>query len=592
MKKKLIIYAIATVVVLLICIGVLKTNRPELGIDFIKELKASDEVSYPKFLEMLSQGRVISIYYNTGVEDMLFSYKFDETASNPDNYVHFLKTKYPAGDTFRRDMLVYGVNLVLVRNDTFASDLLSILVALSPTIIMGITLLYFLHIYKQTNSNKDMRESLVTTDTGVTFDDILGIDEIRDVLLLIVKLIKNPDYGKDLGVKLPHGILLTGLPGVGKTLIAKAIAHSCGLPFISVSGSDFKNIYVGNGARRVRQVFAIAREVAPCIVFIDEIDSIGSNRDKTVGDSEGNQTINAILKEMDGFTPLNGIFILAATNHPENLDSALKRAGRFDREILIPAPRNWETIRQLYNHYLKDKKLSDDVDLEIISKNCIGYTGADISSICNEAAIVALSHEHKCINFADIEEAIEHKMFKGEVSKIKPSEKDKRLVSVHESGHAVASYLLGIGVSKITIRGMTSGVGGFVQSDNKLSSFETENDIKHKVEVAYAGRAAEELVYGEVSTGIASDMQAASEMLYEYVAKYAFTEHNKVAYATLTKELKDTISVSMNEVSNALYEEIKHLLEDNLDKVRKLADIVYEKETLTKDEVKQILEEE
>ncbi|MCM1440868.1 MAG: AAA family ATPase [Roseburia sp.] len=410
---------------------------------FNKYVESAEISTYVQFQRDLSDRQVDTVYYNTNNEYLVYTLINDDTAvmtrEQRDEYVYpdenYRRTLYTAGESFRQQMISYNVNLVLIRDGITGTIVLQLVISLLPCLMI---IFYMMTMLKAQGLGSISEEQLIKT-SNVNLDDIIGLDELKDEIQLIIKLLKDSKYGERLGVRLPKGILLSGAPGVGKTMIAKAIAKEADVTFISTAASDFQELFVGNGARHIREIFKVARNHTPCVVFIDEIDAIGTARNKRGSTGEDNQTINALLKEMDGFTENEGIFILAATNHADKLDEAIKRAGRFDREIVIPTPRNWEIRKKLFQNYLKDKPVSDNVDLDTLSRQTTGFTGADIATVCNEAGIVALADDLEFITHECIEEAIDKRVFKGSRSKIKTYDKDKAIVAKHESGHALMS---------------------------------------------------------------------------------------------------------------------------------------------------------
>lgn len=552
------------------------------------------EVPYGEFLKMCEKGDIDSVYYSASQEYMTFTMYTEEskklTREELNDYEYADEDKgrtlYPAYDEFRKDMLSYNVNLVIVDRVETSSILASIISIVLPLVLMFFVLGTIM------SAGKGLDKSTLLQKSDVKFDDVIGQDEILEDIRFIAKLIKNPSLGDDIGVKTPKGILLTGSPGTGKTLIAKAIAGEAGVPFVSMGGSDFKELYVGVGAKRVRELFKIARENSPCIVFIDEIDSIGAKRDSKTSSSEDDSTINALLKEMDGFTGREGVFILAATNHPEKLDSALKRAGRFDRQIAINPPRDWKVRRDLFNHYLKDFVVSDDVDIDTLSKTVSGFTGADIAMICNEAGIIALKNGKERIDNNCIEEAIDNKVFKGNRTKRKEHDKDKEIVAYHEAGHGVCHYLLGEPISRASIQSNTSGVGGVVFGQDSDTMFRTKEYYENRIKICYAGRASEQLKFNSVTQGASSDITQATQILDEYVSRLGFEEKFGMLDMTVLAE-KQIIDKSnafelMQQKSKELYKETVDLLEENFSLVEKLAVKLLEVETLSGDEIKEL----
>lgn len=554
------------------------------------------EITYKEFIELCEDGKVDTVYYSSTSEYMKATLYNDETKDMSreelDKYEYesedIRKVLYPDYDEFRKDMLDMDVNLSIV-SDSLWIDVLSLLVS------FAIPIFWIAILWKMMSAQtKGLDEKLILQTSNVKFSDVIGQDEILEDIQFIAKLIKDPSISEEIGAKVPKGVLLTGAPGTGKTLIAKAIAGEAGVPFVSLSGSDFKELYVGMGAKRVRELFKIARKNAPCIVFIDEIDSVGAKRDSHKSNSEDDQTINALLKEMDGFTGREGIFILAATNHPEHLDSALVRAGRFDRQIAINPPRDWHVRKDLFTHYLKNYKLSDDVDIDNLAKTVSGFTGADIATICNEAGIIAMMHEKKCIDTACLEEAIDKKVFNGNRSKAESFKKDKEIVAYHESGHAVMTYILGQPIARASIIGTTSGVGGAVFRQDAESCFMTNKDMREHVMIAYAGRASEEIKFDIVTTGASNDITQATQILINYIQRYGFdkdfglldmqvlSQQSLVENGEMTKRL--------SAMSRDVYNETVSKLKENYELVEILAKKLLEVETLSGHEIEELFQ--
>lgn len=534
-QKSLFIIEVG-LICLLFLIGIVKYNEAQ-NVDavlFYDMIEKAEEVPYREFQKLAYEGSVDTLYYHTGNEKMLFSLLNDDTKDmskdERKDYEYSEKdyriTQYPAGDDFRSKMLAFDINLVLVRDDTTATTILSFFVALLPTLVMVAVFVWMIQRTQGSVGGMKAEEILQTSD--VKMSDIIGLDELIDEFNLIVKIIKDSKIGETIGVTMPNGILLSGAPGVGKTMIAKAISHEADVPFLSVNGSDFVELYVGNGAKRVRELFKIARENSPCILFIDEFDAIGEKRDSVKSSSEDSRTINALLKEMDGFKSLGRVFVLAATNNPEKLDPAIKRSGRFDREIKIMKPRDWQVRKQLFEHYLSDKAVSDNVDIDTLARTVAGFTGADISAVCNEAGLVALSHNLEVITHECIEEAIDKKILKGNRSKRKVNEADIKVVAYHEAGHAIMNVLNKQTVSRASIQSTTSGVGGVVLSEDSDSQFITADDLINRIEVCYAGRISEEIKFQKVTTGASSDITQATSILNEYINKYGFDQKSGI----------------------------------------------------------------
>ena len=557
-----------------------------------KMIDEAEQVQYTVFTEYLTGGQVSSVYYMTNKEKMVFTLIDGKTEDGEDTLDKTYVTYYPAGDDFRENLLLYGIDVILVRESQGNTLLLQLVFTLIPSIIMIGTLVWLM---KGVSPYKDMDENdAVVQRSNVRLEDIVGLDEVMDEIQLIVKLINNPSAGAKLGAKIPHGILLSGPAGVGKTMIAKAISNAADVPFISMNGSDFQEIFVGTGAKRVRQLFSIARKKAPCIVFVDEFDAIGTKRDSVKSNSEDTKTINALLKEMDGFRPLEGVFVIAATNFPEKLDSAVTRAGRFDREIAINPPKDWRVREQLFKMYLDGKPLAEDVDIKHLAKTVGGFTGADIATVCNEASLVALGKGKGYIDLSCIEEAIDKKVFKGSYSKDDGNKNDKEIVAYHEAGHAVMAIVLGQPVSRASIRSTTSGVGGAVFHEDKDSQFITQSDLEDRIMVLYAGRVSEDIKFSDVTTGASNDIEKASSIIYNYVCTYGFSDFPTLNVGVLREHglsLDKVVYPIVEQVSNDLYRKAFDTLEMNYHKVEMLARKLLEVNVMTGSEILEFLNE-
>lgn len=568
-----------------------KLNTADPKQFYLQALENAETIPYLEFEELLNSGQVDEVYYCQTNENMVYTlYTEDSKQAEADgkDYSYTIKeayiTDYPANTDFRIGILHAGVDLNRIVLDE-GTTLLKIITSWVPTLILIGTLIWWV---SYSAPVKKVKEDDIIQTSNITFDDIIGLDETKEELNIIVNLIKNTISGKEIGARVPHGVLLSGPPGVGKTLIAKAIAHESGVPFINVSGSDFQEIYVGSGAKKVRELFDLARKKAPCIIFIDEFDAIGTSRNSHAVNSEDRKTINAFLKELDGFKPLEQVFILAATNFPEDLDSAVTRSGRFDREITIRPPKDWRVRLELFEFYFKDKKLAEDVNLESISKTLAGYTGADIASVCNESALVALGKEKKFIDMECIETAIDKKIFKGNYVKDSKMDADLRIVAYHEAGHAVASIILGETVSRASIRATTSGVGGAVFREDDESQFMTRKGMINRIKIAYAGRAAEEIFMGDVTTGAYNDFKQATENLKSYVNFVGFDneEFGVLNYKCVNSHYISEEAVKrMTELSKKFYAETVELIKENDSMVKSLAEELLSREVMTGREI-------
>ena len=418
-----------------------------------------------------------------------------------------------------------GNEIELIQNKpSLLTTIPSYIFSLLPTLIM---VALFIAIFKmQGFGDKGEIYNETERKTKVRFSDVAGLDEEKEEMVELVKFLKEPKRFIEMGAKIPRGVLLYGKPGTGKTLIAKAIAGEAGVPFISMSGSEFIEMFAGLGASRVRKLFEKAKKLSPCIVFIDEIDAIGSRRTAGSGaESENNQTLNQLLVEMDGFGSEETIIVLAATNRPEMLDKALLRPGRFDRQITIPAPDKKGRLEILKIHS-KDKKLANDVNLESIAEDTAGFTGAELANILNEAAIIATKNEHEKIMADDIEEAVK-KVTVGLEKKARViSDKDKRLTAYHEAGHALVSWYLPTQkkVKEISIipRGMAGGYTMYKTDEDK--SYISKTEMEEKLIALLGGRAAEKIALDDISTGASNDIEVATVIAKEMIVKYGMND--------------------------------------------------------------------
>lgn len=554
------------------------------------------EVSFNDFMQLVQEGKVDTVYYSGDNEYMYYTLYNAETIDMPkaerDNYVYpdedKRKTLNPLNEGFRREMLENDVNMVYTGNTAITQ-------ILSTLFTLAVPILWIVIIMRMMKGMGGLKAENLIGKSNVKFENVIGHKEVLEDVQIAVKLLKDPTLGEELGVKPPKGFLLSGDPGVGKTLIAKAIAGEAGVPFITMGGSDFKEMFVGVGAKRVRDLFKVARENAPCVVFIDEVDSAGANREGKVGSNqESDDTVNALLAEMDGFTGREGIFVLAATNHPEKLDKAFIRAGRFDREIHLNPPKNWRERKELFDYYLGQYKLVDDIDIENISKQTSGFTGADIEGICNDASIIALKNDKKALDNACLEEAIDAKVFNGNRSKSEQFKDDKIRVAYHEAGHAIMTYLCGEPIARASIIGTTSGVGGAVFGADKDTYFETKQTFESRVKIAYAGRASEEIKFnGDISTGASNDITQATSVLVKYVEHYGFDkDFGLLDISVLNSEHfvdSKEITKKLSSLSNKLYKDCISELQNNYILVETLAQKLLEVETISGEEIENLL---
>ena len=445
----------------------------------------------------------------------------------------------------------------------------------------------------------------------ITFDDVAGVDEEKEELEEIVEFLKNPKKFTDMGARIPKGVLLVGQPGTGKTLLAKAVAGEAGVPFYSISGSDFVEMFVGVGASRVRDLFEQAKKNAPCIIFIDEIDAVGRQRGAGLGGGhdEREQTLNQLLVEMDGFSDNEGVIILAATNRPDVLDKALLRAGRFDRQIVVGSP-DVKAREQILEVHARKKKLADDVDLKVIAKNTSGFAGADLENVLNEAALLAARRNYKEIGMKEIEDAMVKVTMGPEKKTRVRSAKENRLVAYHEAGHAVVSRYLPTQdpVHQISIvpRGMAGGYTMYRPTEDK--SFMSKTEMEENIVSLLGGRVAEALILNDISTGASNDIERASQIARNMVTKYGMSD--RVGAITFgggqgevflgrdfaqtkdySEETASVIDEEVKKIVDRAYTRARDILSAHEDKLHAVAGVLLEKEKIEGPEFDKIFEE-
>lgn len=448
----------------------------------------------------------------------------------------------------------------------------------------------------------------VQSTQGIHFSDVAGEDEAKESLAEIVDYLHNPKKYTDAGASMPKGILLVGPPGTGKTMLAKAVAGESNVPFFSISGSEFVEMFVGMGASKVRDLFRQAKEKAPCIVFIDEIDAIGQKRNSGIngGNDEREQTLNQLLTEMDGFESNNGVMILAATNRPESLDPALTRPGRFDRRVPVELP-DLAGREAILRVHAKKIKMADDVDLHTIARMAAGASGAELANIINEAALRAVRNNRTVVNEADLEESIEVVIAGYQKKNAVLSDKEKLVVSYHEIGHALVAAMQSHSapVQKITIIPRTSGALGYtMQVDTGDKYLMTKEELENKIATYTGGRAAEEVIFGEITTGASNDIEQATKLARAMITQYGMSDNfGMVALETVNNqylggdtslacsaETQKEIDAEVVALVERQHQKAKKILEDNKAKLNELAKFLYEKETITGNEFMAILE--
>lgn len=591
----------------------LKKNRRQLIISLLisiitmyfwteyqdEKINKIDKITYNQYLELLEEDKIDGVYYNESSEWMTITLYNDETREmsleDRIDYKGYTKDDkrlvyFPGAKEFSRtELLKKNIILKIVAaKSTPLENILNVITLIFPIfwIIMIFTML------KASLGSTESKKDLIQT-SDKKFSDVINHEEIMDDIKFITDLVQHPEKGKDIGATVPKGILLSGPPGNGKTLIAKAIAGEANVPFVCANASKFIDRFVGQGARNVRELFKVAKQVAPCVMFIDEIDAVG-DREHNKGTQENDQTINALLQAMDGFTGREGIFIIAATNRPDAIDEALVRSGRFDRQIIVGPPKNWKERKNLFDFYLDKFATTDDIDVENLSRQTSGFSGADIEAVCNEASIIAMMAGKKAIDHACVEEAIDKKIFKGNRSKKEEYLEDKKIVAYHEAGHAVMNYLLGEPIARASIQSTVSGVGGVVFSEDKDSVFMTNKDFENRILICYAGRASEEIKYNHVvTTGASNDITQATKVMTQYIEHYGFDkEFGMLDIGVLsTEHLIDSgeITKKLSKMSRDLYAKCLNLLKENYRLVEAIAEALLEEETLSGEQITSII---
>ena len=560
------------------------------------------EITYNQFIALLEQDKVDTVVFDKGKivltlkgsENSFIQYKYWTTdlEDRDISLIQELKTKYTdvnfkaQFDSGSQKIIFYVIQLVIMfAVFYFIFGMMMKRSAGGKNGIFGV--------------GKSNAKVYIQKETGVTFKDVAGQDEAKESVVELVDFLHNPGKYAEIGAKLPKGALLVGPPGTGKTLLAKAVAGEAKVPFFSLSGSDFVELYVGVGASRVRDLFKQAEENAPCIIFIDEIDSIGKSRDSKYGggNDEREQTLNALLAEMDGFDSSKGILILAATNRPEVLDPALLRPGRFDRRVIVDTPDLQGRLETLKVHS-KDVKMDETVNLEEIALATSGAVGSDLANMINEAAINAVKAGRKAISQADLFEAVEVVIAgKEKKNKILGAE-EKKIVAYHEVGHALVTAVEKDAepVQKITIVPRTMGSLGYVMTVPEEEKYlMSQSELEARLVMLLAGRAAEEIVFDSVTTGASNDMEKATKIAKSMIAMYGMSdkfglmsleqvENQYLGRSTSLNCSEKTASQIEEEIKILLkekYEEAKRILTENRDKLDKIAEYLYEKETIT-----------
>ena len=590
-KWKKILFTIIPILIVIavFVVGILINNNQQ-----------NDEknVAYTQLIQDINDGKIEKVEMTVGSTSVKLKYKGEEeekTAIIPSTqaFVELVQEKTQDDNTEN------DIELIQKPRNVFAS-MSETIIGLLPTIILII--LVILIIQMQGLGDKGKVYDPDISQDKITFKDVAGLDEEKAEMMEIVEFLKRPEQYTKMGAKTPRGVLLCGKPGTGKTLIAKAIAGEANVPFISMSGSEFVEMFAGLGASRVRKLFEKAKKVSPCIIFIDEIDAIGSRRTSSSGaDTENNQTLNQLLVEMDGFDSDQSIIVIAATNRPEMLDEALLRPGRFDRTITIALPdlRGREEILKIHS---KNKKLAENVDLKSIAGDTAGFTGAELENILNEAAIIATNKKHEAIKNSDIEDAVKKVTVGLEKHNRIVSEKDKKLTAYHEAGHAVVSRYLETqkDIKEVSIipRGIAGGYTMYKTNEDKFYVSKTE--MEEKLISLLGGRAAEKVALDDISTGASNDIEVAMKIARDMVTVYGMSdkigpmsidlEKDPYQIQLLGNNLEDEIGKEVKTILETAYERAQMLLRAHRDKLDAVALKLLEKEVINEEEFEQIFE--
>ncbi len=561
---------------------------------------AFKQINYTKFVQLVDNDEVKSV-------------RFDgNTVYLTTNDGKRFKTYTPDVKSIANKLAKKNIPVVVKPKEN-NSLLTNIIIYWAPMLIIIFLWFYFMNQMNRGGKALSFGKSnvrLFVSDpkNRITFKDVAGIDEVKDELLEIIEFLKNPKKFTKLGAKIPKGVLLVGAPGTGKTLLAKAVAGEAGVPFLTISGSDFVEMFVGVGASRVRDLFNQAKRNAPCIVFIDEIDAVGRQRGAGVGggNDEREQTLNQLLVEMDGFQTDTNIIVMAATNRPDVLDPALLRPGRFDRRIVVPKPDVKGRLEILKVHTRKIP-LGDDVDLEIIAKTTSGFVGADLANLVNEAALIAARNNKTKVEMEDFELAKDKVLMGPERKNVIISDREKKITAYHESGHAIVAKMLPNTdpVHKVSIipRGMALGVTQQLPEDDKYT-YDKEY-LLNRIAVLMGGRAAEEVMLGSITTGAGNDIERATEIARKMVCEWGMSSLGPVHFAdggkevflgrdiavrkTLSEETAKLVDLEVRKIVEEAHSVAVKIVEENRDKVERMAQMLLEREVIESKDIDEIL---
>ena len=553
-----------------------------------KNKNEDKEVSYTQLIKDIDEERIEKIEMTLGSNSAKVKYKDieeEKTVSiiNTETFMELIQEKTLEGKNI--EFVPKPVNMMVKISST--------LFQLLPTFVI---LAMFIMLFKMQGFGGEKKVyNGEENDTNVRFKDVAGLDEEKNELVEIVDFLKHPKRFSNMGAKVPRGILLCGKPGTGKTLIAKAVAGEAGVPFISMSGSEFIEMFAGLGASRVRKLFEKAKKMAPCIIFIDEIDAIGARRTSNSGaETENNQTLNQLLVEMDGFESTETVIVLAATNRPEMLDTALLRPGRFDRQITIQTPdvKGREEILKIHG---ANKKFETGLDFKEIAEDTAGFTGAELANVLNEAAIVATINKHKAITREDLDEAVKKVTVGIQKTSRVISEKDKKLTAYHEAGHAIVSKFLPSveDVKEISIipRGFAGGYTLYKTDEDKFYISKTQ--MEEKLVALLGGRVAEKLAINDISTGASNDIEVATKIAKDMVTVYGMSDvvgpislktDNPYELQLFGENIEDIVGKEIKKLIDKAYEKAELILSQNMNILHEVANELLQKETITTEE--------
>ena len=592
-KKWFIGLAICLIIVLVIIgIGIFVNKRNNDKDDTIPE----DEIAYTELIKQIDEGNVTKIKMTVGSTTVKVTLKDDEepkTGIVPSTqaFIELVQEKVQEGNEI--ELIQEKTNTLIV----IVQGLFNFL----PTILMIVLFIVLLQMYDLGDKGKVYEAD--GEESKTKFDDVAGLDEEKQEMLEIVDFLKNPEEFYKMGAKIPRGVLLCGEPGTGKTLIAKAIAGEANVPFISMSGSEFIEMFAGLGASRVRKLFDKAKKMSPAIIFIDEIDAIGARRTAASGaETENNQTLNQLLVEMDGFESDSAIIVIAATNRPEMLDKALLRPGRFDRRIIIGLP-DMKGREEILKIHAKNKKLASDVDLKNLASDTAGFTGAELENILNEAAIIATVNKNEVITNKDLDDALKKVTVGVEKHSRVMSEKDKRITAYHEAGHAVVSKFLETqkDIKEVSIipRGVAGGYTMYKSNEDKC--YISKNEMLEKLSALLGGRAAEKIIIEDISTGASNDLEVATDIATKMVTIYGMSDTVGPISINIDKDpyqlqlfgndIENTIGNEVRLLISNAYVEAQKILLNHMDKLHELAQLLIEKEVVSGQEFEKIFKD-